>query len=210
MHASEALSFLQTQIDHIAVPIFVADEDHDSRFRFVAANQLYAALRGVSKNELIGRDPDAICADFGVAGVIIGKCRLCVSSEEPVRFRERITNGQTAVLVDTTLHKVALGPEGRHRIVGTAIEVQDRKSAEGDIGFYVSLARNSLMTIEMLMGIGRQTVPLTATERQATEILTRKALAALDDADRTVRRLAQSETSADAGLCDPIRRVVLH
>ena len=210
MHSSETLSFLQHQIDLIAVPVFVADEGKDSKFSFVAVNTLYARLWGLSKEQVIGRDPVETCTDPVMASAITGKYRMCLARDEPGCFRDRIANGETVAVVDTTLQKIALRHTGARRIVGTALEVGDRASLSGDMGFYMGLARNSLTTIEMLMKLGMEKTALTTSERQATEMLARNALAALDDADRAAARLARSEVSPDDGMAGAIRRVLLH
>ena len=204
MHSSEALSFLQHQIDHIAVPVFVADESDDLRFRFVAVNSLYARLWRLPKEQLIGREPIELCADPLLARTIIGKYRLCLAGSEPVSFQDRVANGESTVLVDTTLHKITIKQTGGHRIVGTAVKVDTQQILSGDIGFYVSLARNSMTTIEMLMRAGQERTSLTVSEREATEILT------LDDVERLADSHSQKENSRETGMAGAVRRVLLH
>lgn len=210
MHSSEALSFLQHQIDLIAVPVFVADERDDLGFHFVAANSLYARLIGLSKDQLIGQDPTRICTDPGMSGAIIGKYRLCLETDGPVHYRDRIVSDRSIVSVETTLQKIAFGPTSARRIVGTALKIEDRLAASSDVGFFVSLARNSLTTIEMLMAIRPESTALTASEREATVILARKALAALEDASQAAGRLTPDEDPCEAGLAAAVRRVLMH
>lgn len=210
MRSSEALSFLQHQIDLIAVPVFIADERDDLGFRFVAANSLYARLIGLPRDQLIGQDPARVCADPVMSGAIVGKYRLCLETEGPVHFRDRIVKGRSSFSVETTLQKIACGPTATRRIVGTALKIDNRPTGGGDIGFYVNLARNSLMTIEMLMEVGQEATALTRSEREATAILTRKALAALEDAEQAAGRPISEDEAAETGMAEAVRRVLLH
>lgn len=210
MVASHRLSFLQHQIDLVAVPVFVADQCDDGRFRFVAINTAFARLSGRTKEALVGLDPTEMCADPTLIGLIKDKYRQCLAGGEPVSFRDRFLNKDTVVLVDTTLQRIELPRTGRHRVVGTALEVGDQQAMTGDVGFYLSLARNSLTTIEMLMKAGQERHALSISEREATDILTRKALLALEDAERAVARLVQSDRPRETGMAEAVRSLLLH
>ena len=95
-------------------------------------------------------------------------------------------------------------------IVGTCLEIGGEQAECADIGFHMSLVRNSLATIEMLMELGHDGAALSVSEREATEVLARKALTALDDVERAAERLMQNEKARQASTAGTLRRMLLH
>lgn len=209
MSTFHKLSFLQHQIDLIAVPVFVTDQCDDDQFRFAAINSEYARILGLAKDQVSGRTHLDVLSDHQRACEAERRYRLCIGCDEPICYRDRVVSGETTVFLDTTLQKVALGSRGLYRIVGTAIQIDERLAATNDIEFFLSLARNSLTTIEMLMSAGRERQHLSVSERDATEILCRKALLSLDDIQRSASRFTRSAQPGTLGVSEAVRNLLL-
>lgn len=203
-------SFLQHQIDLIAVPVFVADECDDGEFRIAAINNAHARLTGLDKCGVQGRTPHELLEDPVSAGEVVGHYRHCIANDGPISYRECIVFGGSPMVFDTTLQKIARPASGRHRIVGTAVRVEDMPSVASDIEFHVSMARNSLTTLEMLMGASASGRSLSVSEREATQILCRKALLSLDELDKATSQLVRKDRTEQTEMSSAIRSLLLH
>lgn len=203
-------ALLQHQIDLISVPVFVVDECEDDQFRIAAINSAYATLTGLEKKSVHGRTLFDLIGNAVSANGVVGHYRHCLANEGPVSYRETIAFGREPMTFDTTLQKIVLPGGERHRIVGTAIRLEQEAGVATDIDFYLSLARNSLTTIEMLMNAGQDSRNLSVAEREATQILSRKALLSLDDIERAASKITTSDRPGDIEFSAAVRNLLLH
>lgn len=201
---------LQSQIDLISVPVFVADECADGDFRIVAINLAHARVTGLDQRKVQGRTPLEILNDPESAGRVVRHYKDCVETDRPVSYREILTFRGVPMVFDTTLHKIPLAASGRFRVVGTALNIEAADSVGNDIDFYVALARNSLMTIEMMMSATKSGHAPSISEREATRILCTKALLSLDEATAVAKRLKRSTQEENIGLTNAVRDFILH
>lgn len=201
---------LQSQIDLIAVPVFITDECADGQFRIAAINSAHAKLTGLDKLLVRGRTPHEMIEDVSSATEVVGNYRNCILADAPISYRETIVFRGTPMVFDTTLQKIPRPNSPRFRIVGTAIKIEDRQHVGDDINFYVSLARNAMMTIEMLMNARSGGDPMSKSEREATLILCRKALLSLDDITSAADRIVRSDRSNDSVTAEAMRNILLH
>ncbi|NNF91015.1 MAG: PAS domain-containing protein [Boseongicola sp.] len=202
--------FLQKQIDLISVPIFIVDDCSDDRFRVVAINSAHSTLTGMDQSKVPGHTPHELIEDCATADKIVRNYRDCIASDTPISYRETIVFGGAPMIFDTTLQKISRPNSDRFRIVGTALKIEDRHSVGSDIDFYVSLARNSMTTIELLMNARSDRDATTMSEREATLILCRKALLSLDDIAAAAARVVRSEEKNDTIMGEAVRDLLLH
>ena len=191
--AKSSINFLQRQIDLIAVPVFVADETVSGEFRFAAINSAHAKLTGFTKSAVRGRTPHDLAGAGTSADKVVERFRECIAADAPISYSDTIICDGAPTLLDTTLQKIPLPKAACHRIVGTAVTVGDQDAAGADIEYYLSLTRRSLTTIEMLLSPSVSARSLSASEREATLILCRKALLSLEDIARVAGRIVRAE-----------------
>lgn len=209
MHADKR-RFLQNQIDLIAVPVFIADECVDDQFRIAAINAAHARLTGLDDVQARGRTPHEVIANASGVAEVVSQCRNCIKTDAPISYRETVAYRGTPMVFDTKLQKIPRTNSRSFRIVGTAAKTEDRQHVGADIGFYVSLARNAIMTIEMLMTARLGGGPMSDFEHEATLILCRKALLSLDDITSAAERIVGSERSNDTVMAEAMRDIRLH
>jgi hypothetical protein len=210
MPTSSHAAALQFQIDLIAVPVFVADKRAGDDFRIVVINTAHANLTGLDKVAVQGRTPLEILGDSAAAQEVVTRYTACIDAEGPVCYREKLPFQGEVMTFDTTLQKIPRPRQGIIRIVGTSLKLDERPKVEDDIQFYLALARNSLTTIEMLMRAVPDERSLSIPERDATRILSQKALLSLEDLERTVFRMSGVEELQGSELSSAVREFILH
>ncbi|MBT8425390.1 MAG: hypothetical protein KJO67_10465 [Silicimonas sp.] len=164
----------------------------------------------MDQSKVPGHTPHELIEDCATADKIVGNYRDCIASDTPISYRETIVFGGAPMIFDTTLQKISRPNSDRFRIVGTALKIEDRHSVGSDIDFYVSLARNSMTTIELLMNARSDRDATTMSEREATLILCRKALLSLDDIAAAAARVVRSEEKNDTIMGEAVRDLLLH
>ena len=201
---------LQLQIDLIAVPVFVADKRSGDDFRIVVINTAHADLTGLDKTAVQGRTPLEILGDREAAQEVVDHYAACIEADGPISYRQTLPFQGEMMTFDTTLQKIPMPRQGVVRIVGTSLKLDERPKVEGDIQFYITLARNSLTTIEMLMRAVPDERSLSIPEREATRILSQKALLSLEDLERTVFRMTGVKDLQMSELSSAVRELILH
>lgn len=114
-------------LDEMPVVSFVKDED----FRYTYVNRAHSELTGFSREDILGQDDFTIFGDYGQA--LRETDTKVMSSEGVVELELELpgTNGKPLQLID---RKVTFSdPSGRRYLLGTAIDVSERKRREQEL-----------------------------------------------------------------------------
>ena len=164
----------------------------------------------MDKTAVQGRTPLEILGDREAAQEVVDHYAACIEADGPISYRQTLPFQGEMMTFDTTLQKIPMPRQGVVRIVGTSLKLDERPKVEGDIQFYITLARNSLTTIQMLMRAVPDERSLSIPEREATRILSQKALLSLEDLERTVFRMTGVKDLQMSELSSAVRELILH
>lgn len=121
--------FLDSIYDAADQAVFVMDvvENHD--FRYVAFNHHAERYAGVSQEEIQGKTPEAV---FGaVTGATFRQSyERCLQAGTSISYEEYVVLATHTIWTLTTLSPVRNEQGEIYRIVGTSIDITDRKQAE--------------------------------------------------------------------------------
>ncbi len=148
--------FLSSIYDSVDYSIFVLDVGADGEFRYAGWNRAAELLSGVSSEFGCGKTPEEILSE-STAAFFRNKLRECVLENSSILYEQAVNFGTTEVWSITTLTPLRDEFGKICRIVGSAVEITDRKKAEqalaeqlklsvfiADVG--ISLTQNQTLT----------------------------------------------------------------
>lgn len=123
MFRSDDTERLRRQLDRFAIPMFLADFCPDSgQFEMCALNAAHERSSGMAMQDVIRR-PISELLPLQEAFEVNARYAKCIHNDGPVRYRQQLHLPSGPMIWDTTLTHVTL-PDGRERVVGTALVVQ--------------------------------------------------------------------------------------
>ncbi|MDZ8050388.1 MAG: AAA family ATPase [Aulosira sp. ZfuVER01] len=128
----EQEQFLRSIYDGVDHPIFVINVTPEEEFIYVGWNPAAAKVTGVSADEVIGKTPQQIHGE--VEGAVVKRQYLsCIVAGTSIAVEQSLTfdNEQTWWL--TTFHPLRDRTGRIHQLIGTAINISDRKCAEAEV-----------------------------------------------------------------------------
>ncbi|MEM1286148.1 MAG: PAS domain-containing sensor histidine kinase [Pseudomonadota bacterium] len=120
------LNALITLSDKIDVPIFVVSVSADEELRFRKLNHYHERVTGMSSAAIAGKRPDE-CLPPRLAANLSAKFLRCVRSQERLTYEEVLHLPKGEIWWQTTLTPVFLDGHGVIGLLGTAIDISDRK-----------------------------------------------------------------------------------
>jgi diguanylate cyclase (GGDEF)-like protein/PAS domain S-box-containing protein len=125
----EKEQFLRSIYAGAAVSFFVIDVQQEGDFRYVGINPTYERLTGLSSQHLSGKTPEQVLSP-AAAEILHLHCVECVETGETVTYEECLAIQGKEIYLLTKLTP-QLDQESRiDRIVGTSIDITDRKQAD--------------------------------------------------------------------------------
>ncbi|MBE9182642.1 GAF domain-containing protein [Oculatella sp. LEGE 06141] len=125
----EQEQLLRSIYNGIEEPIFVVDITEPQQFRYVASNAAHERLTGLSTEDLCNKTPDQIFSpDAAVA--VRQHYEDCVQAGDSITYEECLPFDQRQTWWFTTLHPLRDRHNRIHRIIGTSINITERKQAE--------------------------------------------------------------------------------
>lgn len=121
--------FLSSIYDSVDYSIFVLDVGADGEFRYSGWNRAAELLSGVSSELGCGKTPEEILSE-STAAFFRNKLRECVLKNTSISYEQAVNFGTTEVWSITTLTPLRDEFGKICRIVGSAVEITDRKKAE--------------------------------------------------------------------------------
>ncbi|MGB3267157.1 MAG: PAS domain S-box protein, partial [Microcoleus sp.] len=124
--------FLGSIYDGVDYSIFVVDVGEDGEFRYVGWNRGAELLSGISSEFARGKTPEEILSE-SAAAFFRNKLRECLLENSSVLYEQAVSFGTTEVWSITTLTPLRDKSGKIFRIVGSAVEITDRKKAEAQL-----------------------------------------------------------------------------
>ena len=192
------LNALITLSDKIDVPIFVLSVSADEELRFRKLNRYHERVTGMSSAAIAGKRPED-CLPPRLAANLSAKFLRCVRSGERLTYEEvlHLPNGE--LWWQTTLTPIFLDGHGVIGLLGTAIDITDRKlrdielareladlKAQNDeLNAYSSMAahdvRGPLRKVKMIADLVTREAPLNETGDMVLTALHRDLLGTVAD-----------------------------
>jgi two-component system, NtrC family, sensor kinase len=122
-------AFLSSIYDGVEQSIFVVNDLGKGVFRYAGFNQAVQRKLGMDGNEAIDRTPQE-CFGQQLGEQICQRYQRCIDAGEPITYEECVVfNGQTIWSL-TTLHPIRNAAGKIYRLVGTSLDITDRKQVE--------------------------------------------------------------------------------
>ncbi|MBE9187206.1 PAS domain S-box protein [Microcoleus sp. LEGE 07076] len=148
--------FLRSIYDSVDYSIFVVDVGADGEFRYSGWNSAAELLSGISSECGRGKTPEEILSE-STAAFFRNKLRECMLENSSVFYEQAVSFGTTEVWSITTLTPLRDESGKIYRIVGSAVEITDRKKAEQALAEQLKL---SLFSADVGMALTQnQTLP---------------------------------------------------
>ncbi len=127
----EQEQFLRSIYDGMEHNIFVVDVDGDE-LRCAGINSFGLRMIGLSNAEVIGKTLEEI---FGVyaAAEIYSKCKNCIEAGTAITYEESLILQGKEIWLLTTMNPIEDDRGKIYRLVGTTINISDRKQAEEEL-----------------------------------------------------------------------------
>jgi two-component system sensor histidine kinase/response regulator len=135
--------FLRSIYEGVKESIFVVDVSEDGEFYCVALNPAHEKLTGISLAELQGKAPEQVLP-LESATAVRQHYQDCVALGEPISYEECLPFQGQEMWWFTSLVPLRNEHSRIHRIIGTSINITDRKRAEQ--AFQSSLERERAVT----------------------------------------------------------------
>jgi PAS domain S-box-containing protein len=148
----EKEQFLRSIYDGVQESIFVVDVLESGKFRYVDLNPAHERLTGIRSEELRGKAPDDVLPAEAAAAVI-QHYQECVQSGHSISYEECLPfHGQDSWWM-TTLTPLRDPSDRIYRIVGTSINISDRKRIEevlreSDERFRIALGKSPIIVFQ--------------------------------------------------------------
>lgn len=149
-------------LDGFAVPMFMAERDHRAdTFRLICVNAAHTAKTGLQTKDIRNKRPSDFLNPKDAAAVQ-NNYMTCANGKGPTRYQERLFINGTPTEWDTTLQCYTL-PDGRERIIGTAIAIDRGPICEhlDDAAYYSAVAQMQLGKLRQFLRVleNRRDVP---------------------------------------------------
>ncbi|MEM9925652.1 MAG: PAS domain S-box protein [Cyanobacteria bacterium P01_D01_bin.50] len=126
-------SLLSSIYNGTEVSIFVIDVLDNGDFRYVGLNPAYARKRGFTEAQIKSKSPEEILPPDDALKVR-QKYTNCLTSGETISYEENIVfNGKNTWWLTTLKPLQDVNSNRIHRIIGTSIDITNRKQAEAEI-----------------------------------------------------------------------------
>jgi PAS domain S-box-containing protein len=125
----EKEEFLRSIYDGVEQSIFVVDVLKDGNFRFVGLNPAHEYLTGISSEELQGKTPEQVLPP-AAAAAIRQRYQACVEAGETIAYEECLPFKGEQTWWITTLTPLRNDRDRIYRLIGSSINISDRKQAE--------------------------------------------------------------------------------
>lgn len=122
--------FLRTIYDNVQEAIFVVDVEADGTFRYQGFNP--AAIRLTGMIDVENKTPQEILPP-SVASVVEERYKQCVESATSISYEECLPFQGTDTWWLTTLNPLLDNTGKIYRLIGTSLNISDRKSAETEL-----------------------------------------------------------------------------
>ncbi len=124
--------FLSSIYDSVDYTIFVLDVGADGEFRYSGWNRAAELLSGVSSELGCGKTPEEILSE-STAAFFLPKLRECVLKNTSISYEQAVSFGTTEVWSLTTLNPLRDESGKICRIVGSAVDITQRKKSEAQL-----------------------------------------------------------------------------
>ena len=121
--------FLRGIYDGVEAGIFVVDVLGPSQFRYVDSNAAIERMQGARRTDLRNATPEELLS-AETAADIVQKYQACVDAGERQTFEERLLINDQYAWWLTTLNPLPNTEGNIYRIIGTTLNITDRKRAE--------------------------------------------------------------------------------
>ncbi|MFN6479681.1 PAS domain S-box protein [Nostoc sp. DedQUE07] len=135
--------FLRSIYTGAELAIFVIEVSIDQEFRFLEFNPVAERYGSVTCEEIQGKTPEEAFGE-AVGSAIRQKYVLCLKSGQKISYEEYISFPGGSIWALTNLFPIRSEAGNIHRIIGTAININDRKQAEAAL-------RTSEQTLSQVM-----------------------------------------------------------
>jgi two-component system sensor kinase FixL len=132
MNLKEKEEFLRSIYEGVEQSIFVVDIEEDGTFRYVDLNPAHARLTGISPDQLQGKTPGEVLPP-AIASEVIQHYQDCLAAGTHITYEECIPfHGQESWWM-TRLYPLRDAQQRIYRLIGTSINITDRKRMEQDL-----------------------------------------------------------------------------
>ena len=125
----ESKEFLKNIYDKVNYSIFVVDVLPDGSYQFKGINQLHETLAGITNEEVNGKKPEQLFFPAGAESVI-QHYDDCIRAGHSIQYEERVLLKGEYSLWETVLNPVHNENGTIFRIIGTSINITERKQIE--------------------------------------------------------------------------------
>ena len=122
--------FLRSIYENVREAIFVVDVEEDNTFRYQGFNPAAVSLTGIENIE--NKTPEEIFPPE-VASTVIGRYQKCVYERSSISYEECLPFKGENTWWLTTLNPIEDEKGNIHRIVGTSLNINDRKQVEMEL-----------------------------------------------------------------------------
>jgi two-component system, cell cycle sensor histidine kinase and response regulator CckA len=127
----ESRQFLWSIYNQVNYAIFVVDILADGSCRYTSINPLSEQLSGITSNELAGKTPEQLFPP-AIAKSVIQRFNDCIRENKAIRYEESIAVHGKDSLWETVLNPVRNENGTIFRIIGTSIEITERRQIEDE------------------------------------------------------------------------------
>ncbi len=124
--------FLSSIYDSVDYSIFVLDVGADGEFRYAGWNRAAELLSGISSEFGRGKTPEEILSE-SPASFFLDKLRECLLENSSIFYEQAVSFGTTEFWSLTTLTPLRDESGKTCRIVGSAVDITQRKKAEAQL-----------------------------------------------------------------------------
>ncbi|HWR01253.1 MAG TPA: PAS domain S-box protein [Chlorobaculum sp.] len=125
----ESKQFLKNIYDEVNYSIFVVDVLPDGSYQFKGLNPLYEKLTGISSEEIFGKKPEELLQP-DVAASVIQHYDDCILQGRSIQYEESLPFRGMTTLWETVLNPVRDEAGNIFRIIGTSINITERRQIE--------------------------------------------------------------------------------
>jgi PAS domain S-box-containing protein len=144
LHKSQA--FLQTIYNHSEIAIFVVDVTEEGDYVYAGVNAMHERIFGMETSWIVGKRPQDLLEryDQNLVNLAVNLYDECVMSRQKVQFEHPALVGDEERWWISTMVPL-VDQSGRvYRLIGTALEITERKRAEEDRTLLFNLSMDML------------------------------------------------------------------